>query len=195
MKQKTILYLTAGTMLVCALMAFLTAIPQAASAAALDAARSTVSLDGDGFPATLGSSTVYYGALVAAGADGLVVPAANTAGLRVVGVAGSQSDGVLHVRRGVFRFGNSGLSVTNVGDCAWVVDDQTVGPAASNRWVAAGTLLQVDSAGAWIDVGRIGGGALASAIAGGIHTGIAAASNGLVQGQLYLSSGALKVMP
>ena len=111
------------------------------------------------------STTIYAGALVALNAAGHAVPAADTAGLKVVGVAeetvksGTTAGGdKVLVRRGaVYAFENAaGANALAAGDLAtvcYVADDQTVQDTGAANDVKAGVLLNLDDDGAWVHVG------------------------------------------
>jgi hypothetical protein len=99
--------------------------------------------------------------MVAIDANGYAQPAANTAGLRVLGraeaevdnSAGDDGDLTIQVKRGVFKWPNSATSVLTsayVGKTAIVEDDQTVAITATNK-VKAGRVVEVESDGVWID--------------------------------------------
>jgi hypothetical protein len=64
----------------------------------------------------------------------------------------------VNVARGVFRWANGGsFTAANLGDLAFVSDDQTVTTAASATYdVIAGVIVDVDSDGVWVDTFDIG---------------------------------------
>jgi len=94
------------------------------------------------------SVTIYKGALVARNTSGYLVPAANTLGYRVVGVAQEQVnttgilDGVYECKylTGVSvkmkNDGTNAVAQSNMGAPVWVQDDQTVRGTAGNGVVA-----------------------------------------------------------
>lgn len=105
------------------------------------------------------SSQIYAGALVMADADGLLVPAADTAscvfqGVALQNVLGDGTKKCLVRREGVVKVVAAGMAQTNVGDLMYIVDDQTVGVAATpDNDVPCGRCVKVDSATAiWIDI-------------------------------------------
>ena len=110
------------------------------------------------------SARIFAGSLVCVGADGYAVPAADTAGLLLAGVATAQADnrtgqdGDLSVvvrRRGRFRFGSSSaLDQSSVGAKAFALDDQTVALAAGvSHSVAVGVIDKVESASSgWVSI-------------------------------------------
>lgn len=84
------------------------------------------------------STTIYANGLVAVNASGLAVPAADTANLKVVGIAAagvtSAASGSYYVEvyAGVEAdFASSGLDQTDVGKVCVVTDDNTVTDAAT----------------------------------------------------------------
>lgn len=107
------------------------------------------------------SSQIYAGALVmVAVADGLLIPAADTASCAFQGVALENvlGDGTLTCRvrkTGVFKVVTSGLTQAAVGSMAYAVDDQTVALAATTtNDVPVGRIVKFDSAtSVWVDIG------------------------------------------
>ena len=108
---------------------------------ALTKDRDTVRKDGvyASYPVK-GGVKLYAGSVVCVNAGGYALPGADTAGLKFVGVArGSVDnsggpDGAVNVeawRKGSFEFACSGMARGNTGDAVYVVDDQTVGLAAT----------------------------------------------------------------
>ena len=106
---------------------------------------------------------IYAGALVALDTSGNAQPAAAAANLVAVGRAvekvdnssGSAGDLNVEVRQGVFKFANADtIAAANVGDPAFIVDDQTVAKVSSDGARSrAGTIMGVDSDGVWVAVG------------------------------------------
>lgn len=103
------------------------------------------------------NTRIYAGALVARNGNGRAVPAADTAGLVVIGRAEAQFNntdgaaGALTVTagRGVFAYSHSGLTQADIGKTVYAADDQTVTLTPGNR-VVAGVLVDVDEDGAWV---------------------------------------------
>lgn len=107
---------------------------------------------------------VYAGAIVCLDANGNATPGAVTNGLICIGRAEEQADNTLgiagainvDVRRGVFRWANSGggdaIAETDMGEICYIVDDQTVAKtsAAGTRSVA-GKIFDIDAQGVWVD--------------------------------------------
>lgn len=105
--------------------------------------------------AVKGGGRVFAGAMVAVDGTGYAVPAGNTAGHKVVGVAmehvdnGAGSDGAAHVRvrtEGVFEFGATSISQANVGQTMYVVDDQTFDDVNPGQGITCGRLVKYISA-------------------------------------------------
>lgn len=108
------------------------------------------------------ATTIYAGTLVALDSSGDAVPAADTAGLRVIGLAQETVDnsagiaGVLKVatKLGVFLLNNSAtdaLDANDKGKLCFVEDDNTVCEAGGTHKVKAGRVLDVVSDGVWVD--------------------------------------------
>jgi hypothetical protein len=108
---------------------------------------------------------IYAGSLVCVNANGFAAPAADTAGLRLAGVALEQvdnttgADGTKNVRlrrQGVFEFDAASITQAMVGDPMFVVDDHTFDDAAgTTNDVKVGVLVKFGSATkGWIDIAR-----------------------------------------
>ncbi len=108
------------------------------------------------------NTTIYAGAMVAVNAAGNAVPAADAAGLTVIGRAEAQVDNTggaagaltIQVRRGVFQFANStasALTAADVGQVAHVADDATVAKTTTNS-IVAGKVLGVEAGGVWVEI-------------------------------------------
>jgi hypothetical protein len=106
------------------------------------------------------AANIYKGSLVCAGTDGYAVPGADATGYTFLGVALEEADntngqsGDLLVRvqtQGVFSFGKSGtITQANIGANVYVVDDQTVGLAATTTYdVLCGRLEALDGTDLW----------------------------------------------
>jgi hypothetical protein len=110
------------------------------------------------------TARIFAGSLVCIGADGYAVPAADTAGLLLAGVATAQADnrngadGDLSVvvrRRGRFRFGSgSALDQSSLGAKAYALDDQTIALTGdATNHVAAGVIDKVEgSTSGWVSI-------------------------------------------
>lgn len=112
------------------------------------------------------STTIYGGALCCLDASGWLVPGSTATGLITRGVAranadnGSGGDGAINgeTETGVYRFENSAssdeITRAEIGDTAYIVDDQTVAKTnGSSTRSAAGTIVDVDAQGVWVRVG------------------------------------------
>lgn len=110
--------------------------------------------------------TVYAGALVVLDSSGDAKPGVTAAGLWGAGICeetadnagGSAGDINVKIKRGVFAFGNSGgadeITKAEIGKTAYVVDDQTVAKTSNAAARSpAGTVIDVDSFGVWIELG------------------------------------------
>ncbi len=111
-----------------------------------------------------GSTKIYKGSLVALNTSGYAVPGADTANFIFAGVAheqadnsGSATNGAKTVRvlgKGIFSFAASGMAITNVGTAVFIVDDQTVGLAATTtNDIPCGKIADFESATeVWVDI-------------------------------------------
>ena len=126
---------------------------------ALTADRNTPRRPGSQFSDPLANAAqIFAGALYALDNAGNAVEA--TAGgnhVRAVAqIRADQAAGDTHIEgeRGVFCFENglAGAAITRaeIGDVAYVVDDQTVGKTGT---AIAGVIVDVDDLGIWVDVG------------------------------------------
>ena len=128
--------------------------------------------DGDQFSdGVVTGQKIFLGSLVCLNGNGFARPAADTAGYRIRGVAleqvdntsGSNGDKTVTTRKGVYLFEASGLTIADLGEPMYVVDDQTVSKAATTNNIHAGILVGIEGASkAWIDVGSRAGGSVAS---------------------------------
>lgn len=108
---------------------------------------------------TLGAAVSAKGQLIAivTSDSNKMRAAAATAGHIVVGVnpeTGASGDTGFVAQRGVYRFTNStgsALTQANVGAKCYVEDSTTVASAGANN-IIAGTVVDVDSNGVWVDV-------------------------------------------
>ncbi len=111
------------------------------------------------------NSKIYSGSLVCANTSGYAVPAADTAGLKFLGVALEQVDNtggangakIVRLRRtGVFEFDATSVTQAMVGTAMYVKDDHTVDDAAgTTNDIKVGELVKyvADTKG-WIDISR-----------------------------------------
>lgn len=132
--------------------------------AALTMDRNTPRQDGDlrhGLVAA--GSLIYAGAIVMRAADGYLHEGHVATGMVGVGRAEARVDNRLGVdgdedltyRPGVYKFANSAaadlIAMTDVGEVAFVVDDQTVAKTnGGNTRSPAGIIDSVDADGVWI---------------------------------------------
>lgn len=128
---------------------------------ALSDDRDTQELKGVGATAAftmLNDAVTYAGGMLAIDYTGETQPAADTAGLRVIGCTplgkDNADDGLTQVpARGIFCYANSSTSpVTRamIGEPCYVEDDQTVAGKTS-AYVPAGLVHDVDTDGVWVD--------------------------------------------
>ena len=130
--------------------------------AALIQPRPTPRREGDVFARRIAAGAVIHqGGMVALDAAGFAVAASADATLKTDGMALQSAGGrfpdvdTVEVRRSVYRFGNSAgadaIGRADIGEPAFVVDDQTVaaGSAGGTR-PEAGTIEDVDDQGVWV---------------------------------------------
>lgn len=110
------------------------------------------------------SKEIFSGGFVCVGADGYLVPGADTAGLIFHGVArehidnSSGADGDLNCRvrrRGLIKaLMGTAITIANVGDNVFLVDDQTVDlTAQTTNDIFCGIIAgYIDTTHAWIDI-------------------------------------------
>lgn len=133
---------------------------------ALTRDRNTPRRESDEFGrAVAAAAVIYQGALVVLNASGFAAPGTTATGLTADGRAeefvdntdGANGDVQVIVRKGTFRFANSGgadeIGIEDIGATAYIVDDQTVAltDGTSTR-SAAGTITDVDSDGVWVRI-------------------------------------------
>jgi len=119
--------------------------------------RNTGQQDGFEFPVGVAAATtIYGGTMIAKNASGYAEPAADAAGLVVLGMAtervanaGANGAASVVVRRNrAFWFANSGtnaVTIAHVGGNVYVEDDQTVASDAGVNRIVAGRCLAVDA--------------------------------------------------
>lgn len=110
-----------------------------------------------------GATTIYAGGIVCLDATGRAVPGSTAVGLIARGRAeenvvnsGADGDEQVKVRQGLFRWNNSAagdlITRAEIGDPAYIVDDQTVAKTnGTNTRSAAGTIRDVDAQGVWVE--------------------------------------------
>ena len=135
--------------------------------AALTEARLTPKRDGKTFARPVAAGEVIYeGALSCLSATGFATPGATSTTLTADGVAkstvdnsdGADGDLTVEVERIVSRFANSAgadeITAAEIGDTAYIVDDQTVAKTdGTGTRSAAGEIVDVDAQGVWIKFG------------------------------------------
>jgi hypothetical protein len=134
---------------------------------------------------------IYAGSLVCVDSTGKAVPAADTSGYAVIGRAESTVDNAtsvtttktIKVARGTFRWANGDvIAAADIGKIAYVTDDQTVNKTGGGQNIIAGTVVDVDSSGVWVDTAKVGpiGAATPSslAVSGGATVGTTLAVTG-----------------
>jgi len=109
-----------------------------------------------------GATKIFAGSMVAVDSTGYAVPAGNTAGHRLLGIALEQADNlsggngglVIRVRTaGVFEFGATSISQASVGATMYVVDDQTFDDVDPGQGVVCGKLMKyVSATKGWIKI-------------------------------------------
>lgn len=111
------------------------------------------------------NSKIYAGSLVCADTNGYAMPAADSPGLRFLGVALEQVDNTggangaktLRLRRtGVFEFDAASITQAMVGSTMYAVDDHTVDDAAdTTNDIKVGMLVKfVATTKGWIDISK-----------------------------------------
>ena len=132
---------------------------------ALTQDRNTLRRDGNqAEPPVAAATRIHGGAIVCIGAAGYAVPGSTATTLKAVGVAehradnssGANGDIRVRCRKGVHRFANSAstdaITLADVGDDCYIVDDQTVAKTSgTNTRSVAGKVFDVDADGVWVD--------------------------------------------
>lgn len=107
------------------------------------------------------ATKIFAGTLVAVNSAGNALPAADTAGLRVMGRAeqtvdntgGAAGDLSINVKRGVFRLPNSATAAVDADDkgkICFIETDEVVAETSTHK-VKAGRVVDVDDDGVWVD--------------------------------------------
>lgn len=158
--------------------------PRTVLATAVATERDTPMRTGDLIVLVQGSNIVYAGTLVCVDSSGLVEHATDAASKKVIGRAEVTQDNTgsnysatrtIKVRRGIFRWVNGdSFTDANIGDLAYVEDNQTVQKgAAASQDIIAGVVIDVDSDGVWVDthdIGSQGAGSVTTIAASGAAT-------------------------
>lgn len=153
-----------------------------AQAAALSAERDTPQRLNQYTSLTMASNVIIYaGSLVCVNSSGLAVPAADSSGYAVVGRAEQTVDNrtavyvatkAIKLAKGVFRWANGDvIAAADIGKIVYVTDDQTVNKTGGGQNIIAGTVVDVDSSGVWVDTAKVGpvGAATPSSLAVGAN--------------------------
>ena len=125
--------------------------------AAVTAGRNTVEVrDGKTLVLPVKAKTVIYeGTLVAIGSDGYAIPAKKAENLLVPGraeemIEAGETDATIKVRRGCFKWDNSGITNKDILKKAYIVDATTV-TATPTGSSAVGTIISVDDDGVVVE--------------------------------------------
>ncbi|MBI1262957.1 MAG: hypothetical protein GC184_14665 [Rhizobiales bacterium] len=131
----------------------------------LTADRDTAAREGSGVSHPVKAATkIFAGALVCLDAAGWAVPGSAATTLKAVGraeervdnSAGANGDLTIQIKRGVFRFKNSGTDAidrSDIGATAYVQDDETVAATdGTGTLSAAGKIIDLDAAGVWVEI-------------------------------------------
>jgi len=117
-----------------------------------------------------GATKLFAGSLVAVDATGFALPAADAAGLKVVGVASVQVDNTtgadgarsVTVEAPILaRFAAVSITQAMVGRVMYVVDDQTFDDALGTNGIKAGRLVEfLSTTEGWLDIRPAGAGSV-----------------------------------
>jgi len=110
------------------------------------------------------ATTCFEGGLACRDAAGNLVPGSTALGLTAVGVfmdravnAGAAAALTVDYDAGVFAFENAAaadaITKADIGELAWIVDDQTVAKRQAGTRSAAGQIVNVDAQWVWVAVG------------------------------------------
>lgn len=131
---------------------------------ALTKDRNTPAQDGELVPVPVGAGEeIFAGAIVVANATGYAAPGTTATGLTYLGRAEEHidntdgADGDKHVlvrRNKAFKWANSSgdpIDQSHLGQTAYIEDDETVAATdGTGSRSAAGTIVQVESDGVWV---------------------------------------------
>jgi hypothetical protein len=134
---------------------------------AATADRHPVRRDGHAFSfAAAAAVTAYLGCIAVLDASGNCKPGVTATGLIAVGCFSEQTDNSdgdagdvdFSVAPGIWRLDNSAagdaITAAEIGDTCYIVDDQTVAKTdGTGTRSAAGTIVDVDTAGVWVKIG------------------------------------------
>jgi hypothetical protein len=153
------------------------------------------------------NSIIYAGSLVCVNSSGLAVPAADSAGFAVVGRAEATVDNrtavysatrTIKVARGTFQWANADVIVkADIGKIVYVSDDQTVNKTGGGQNIIAGSVVDVDSSGVWVDTAKVGpiGAATPSslAVSGAATVGTTLGVTGAIVGSSTIAATGYKI--
>ena len=113
------------------------------------------------------STTIEAGKMVLLDANGLAVEGTKAANHISVGrceetvTSGAAGDTFVTARMGIFRWNNDvagkSFARANIGDPAYVEDDETVRTDSNSSGIIVGRVVDVDGDGAWVATGHIVG--------------------------------------
>lgn len=176
------------------------AVAQSVEATALSDSRDTPQRTGERTSLTMASNVIIYaGSIVCVNSSSKAVPAADTAGYAVIGMAEETVDNRtavysatrrVSVRRGVFRWVNAD-SITNadIASLVYITDDQTVNKTGGGNNIIAGTVVDVDSDGVWVDTGKVGPSGAATPLSLAVAGSATVGTNLTVSGATALNGG------
>ena len=110
------------------------------------------------------ATKIFGGGLTTINASGQAAPAADAAGVKVVGISdeyvdnssGAAGDLTVNVRRGrAFKLKNSATNAVTVAHLftdVYVEDDETVASAGGTNSIVAGKCIGIDSDGVWVEI-------------------------------------------
>ncbi len=105
---------------------------------------------------TADGAVIYTGAIAGINAQGLAVPASDTAGITVLGICGGTAGNAAFIRTGVFLLDNASgtekLTVSDIGKTVYVLDDHTVGKTGGTNRIPAGILRDVQDNSVCVEV-------------------------------------------
>ena len=136
---------------------------------ALQAPRDTREILGSLIQLTVANSkTAYAGGLAAVDTTGKALPAADAAGLKVLGRFEHSADAgeKVVIKRGIFLFDNKSgdlVVAADIGGYCYVADDQTVQHTANSNAIIAGVVRGVTADGVYVDTEWYVDGAAAAA--------------------------------
>lgn len=157
------------------------------------AERNTPYKDGELLPVAVAASTkIEAGKMVGANSAGYAVEGADSASVKILGIAdetvdnssGANGDKTVVIRSGkVFKLDNSAsnaVDVADVGSNVFVEDDETVADVAGTNGIVAGRCMQVASDGVWVQIPAPAGAANQAASTASDVAGVVVDLNALI---------------